>query len=206
LEALGKRPHSFVALIIQLVSLLRSGEQIAMSTRAGEFVTLSEVLQEVGADAARFIFLSRKSDSPLDFDLELVKKQSLDNPVYYVQYAHARICALQRKATEAGIFLPEPLAIDKLLPLNTLEDTEMLKHLDAFPENLRDAANDFAPYYISQYLVTLAGMVHRYYTMHQVIAVQEPGVAMARLALLSSAGQVLRNGLELLGVTAPESM
>ena len=206
LEALGKRPDSFVVLIIQLVSLLRNGEQLAMSTRAGEFVTLAEVLQEVGTDAARFIFLSRKSDSPLDFDLELVKKQSLDNPVYYVQYAHARICALGRKAKDAGIALPERLTADDLLTLDTREDVELLKYLDAFPENLRNAAASFAPHHISHYLLTLAGMVHRYYTTHQVISVQGPGLATARLALLSAAGQVLRNGLELLGVTAPESM
>ena len=206
LEALGKRPDSFVVLIIQLVSLLRGGEQIAMSTRAGDFVTLAEVLQEVGTDAARFIFLSRKSDSPLDFDLELVKKQSLDNPVYYVQYAHARICALRRKADEAGISLPGGLTADDLLPLDTQEDIELLKYLDAFPENLRNAAVSFAPHHISHYLMTLAGLVHRYYTMHQVIAVPTPDLAVARLALLSAAGQVLRNGLELLGVSAPESM
>ena len=206
LEALGKRPDSFVVLIIQLVSLLRGGEQIAMSTRAGDFVTLAEVLQEVGTDAARFIFLSRKSDSPLDFDLELVKKQSLDNPVYYVQYAHARICALRRKTDEAGISLPGGLTADDLLPLDTQEDIELLKYLDAFPENLRNAAVSFAPHHISHYLMTLAGLVHRYYTMHQVIAVPTPDLAVARLALLSAAGQVLRNGLELLGVSAPESM
>jgi arginyl-tRNA synthetase len=113
---------------------------------------------------------------------------------------------LQRKAGEAGISLPELLTADNLLSLNTPEDTEILKHLDAFPENLRNAAEDFAPCYISHYLITLAGMVHRYYTMHQVITVPNSELAMSRLALLSSAGQVLHNGLELLGVTAPESM
>ena len=206
LEALGKPREAFVVMIIQLVSLLRHGEQVAMSTRAGDFVTLREVLQEVGVDAARFIFLSRKSDSPLDFDLELVKKQSLDNPVYYVQYAHARICALRRKAGEAGIALPPDLDAESLLPLDTPEDIELLKYLDSFPENLRTAAESFAPHHISHYLLSLSGMVHRYYTTHQVIAAQERGLAMARLALLSAAGQVLRNGLELLGVSAPESM
>lgn len=206
LEALGKSPHSFVVMIIQLVSLLRNGEQVAMSTRAGDFVTLAEVLREVGADAARFIFLSRKSDSPLDFDLELVKKQSLDNPVYYVQYAHARICALQRKAAEAGISLPVRLPAQNLLPLDTQEDIDLLKYLDSFPENLRNAAASFAPHHISHYLLTLAGMVHRYYTTHQVITADNAELALARLALLSAAGLVLRNGLELLGVTAPESM
>lgn len=206
LEALGKRSGSFAVLILQLVSLSRNGEQIAMSTRAGEFVTLAEVLQEVGVDAARFIFLSRKSDSPLDFDLELVKKQSLENPVYYVQYAHARICALQRKAGEAGISLPQRLDAETLLPLDTPEDIELLKSLDAFPENLRNAAANLAPHHVSHYLLALAGLVHRYYTTHQVIAAREPGLAAARLALLAAAGQVLRNGLEILGVSAPESM
>ncbi len=206
LTALGKDPKSFEVLIIQLVSLLRNGEAAPMSTRAGEFVTLAEVLDEVGVDAARFIFLSRKSDSPLDFDLELVKKQSLENPVYYVQYAHARVCALRRKAAEAGISLPQHLKAADLKSLATPEDIELLKYIDYFPENLRSAAASLAPHHISHYLLTLAGMMHRYYTLHQVISAPEPGLATARLALLSAAGQVLRNGLELLGVTAPESM
>lgn len=206
LEALGQRSDSFEVLIIQLVSLLRNGEVVPMSTRAGEFVTLTEVLQEVGIDAARFIFLSRKSDSPLDFDLELVKKQSLENPVYYVQYAHARVCALRRKAVEAGLSLPQDLDATLLTPLNTAEDIELLKFVDYFPENLRNAAESLAPHHISHYLLNLAGMMHRYYTTHQVIAAPEAGAALARLALLCAAGQVLRNGLELLGVSAPESM
>ena len=206
LEALGRRTDSFEVLIIQLVSLLRNGEVVPMSTRAGEFVTLAEVLREVGVDAARFIFLSRKSDSPLDFDLELVKKQSLENPVYYVQYAHARVRALRRKAAEAGINLPRDLDVTRLRSLNTPEDIELLKFVDYFPENLHNAAENLAPHHISHYLLTLAGMMHRYYTTHQVIAAPEADTALARLALLSAAGQVLHNGLELLGVSAPESM
>lgn len=206
LEALGRRNETFAVMIIQLVSLLRNGKQVAMSTRAGEFVTLREVLDEVGADAARFIFLTRKSDSPIDFDLELVKQQSLDNPVFYVQYAHARICAIRRKAGEAGLTLPDKLEVAQLLSLDGQEDMDLLRHLDAFPENLRNAADSLAPHHTSYYLQALAGMIHRYYTTHQVLGAADKQQGMARLALLTAAAQVLRNGLELLGVSAPESM
>lgn len=206
--ALGKNPDDFQAVLVQLVNLLRGGEQVAMSTRAGTFETLADVIHEVGADAARFIFLSRKSDSPLDFDLELVKKQSMENPVYYVQYAHARICSLLRKAEERGQALPAAAQAspEELQALDTPEDAELLKLMARFPDVLTNAALGLAPHFVSYYLQDLASMIHRYYTVHQVLAASNATLVRARLFLLTAAAQVVRNGLTLLGVTAPEQM
>jgi arginyl-tRNA synthetase len=202
-QALGRDPDDLQVILVQLVSLLRGGEQIAMSTRAGEFETLADVCAEVGPDSARFIFLSRKSDSHLDFDLELVKRQSMDNPVYYVQYAHARIHSLLAKAE--GVVLGD-LSRDVPAGLNTEEDLEMLKTLDQFPGILVSAAQNLSPHYVSHYLLELAGKLHRYYTTHPVLAAGSQGLVRSRLALCLAVAQVLRNGLTLLGVSAPEKM
>jgi len=204
-QALGRAPEDLQVILVQLVNLLRGGEQVAMSTRAGEFETLADVLAEVGADAARFIFLSRKSDSHLDFDLELVKRQSMDNPVYYVQYAHARIHSLLAKAREAGITLSIP-DMDVLSALDTEVDMEMLKALDQFGDVLLATVNTLSPHHLSHYLLDLAGRLHRYYTTHPVLSAGSPELVQARLALCRAVGQVLRNGLNLLGVHAPEKM
>ncbi|HDQ40419.1 MAG TPA: arginine--tRNA ligase [Desulfonatronum sp.] len=204
-QALGHDPEDLQIILVQLVNLLRGGEQIAMSTRAGEFETLADVCAEVGADAARFIFLSRKSDSHLDFDLELVKRQSMDNPVYYVQYAHARIHSLQAKAEAEGIVIAEPGA-GVLSGLDTEEDLHLLKALDQFPDILVSAVANLSPHHVGHYLLVLAGMLHRYYTTHPVLAAGSPDMVQARLILCRAVAQVLRNGLGLLGVRAPEKM
>jgi len=204
-QALGRDPDDLQVILVQLVNLLRGGEQIAMSTRAGEFETLADVCAEVGPDAARFIFLSRKSDSHLDFDLELVKRQSMDNPVYYVQYAHARIHSLLAKAEAEGV-VPGVADRDILAGLDTEEDLDVLKTLDQFPGILVSAAQNLSPHHVSHYLLELAGKLHRYYTTHPVLAAGSPGLVRSRLALCSAVAQVLRNGLSLLGVTAPEKM
>jgi arginyl-tRNA synthetase len=204
-QALGRDPDDLQVILVQLVSLLRSGEHIAMSTRAGEFETLADVCAEVGPDAARFIFLSRKSDSHLDFDLDLVKRQSMDNPVYYVQYAHARIHSLLAKAKAEGVVLGD-LNCDVLVGLNTEEDLDVLKTLDQFPGILVSAAQNLSPHYVSHYLLELAGKLHRYYTTHPVLAAGSPELVRSRLALCLAVAQVLRNGLTLLGVSAPEKM
>lgn len=207
-EALGKNPDDFQVVLVQLVNLLRGGEQVAMSTRAGTFETLADVVKEVGADAARFIFLSRKSDSPLDFDLELVKQQSMENPVYYVQYAHARICSLMRKAVERNMALEQDARGEEeaLRVLATPEDLELLRHLARFPDALDSAVLGLSPHFVSFYLQELAGQVHRYYTVHQVLGAEDGTVVRARLLLMAAAAQVVRNGLALLGVSAPEQM
>ncbi|NJB69374.1 arginyl-tRNA synthetase [Desulfobaculum xiamenense] len=204
-EALGKNRDSLEVILVQLVNLLRGGEQVAMSTRAGEFETLADVVKETGADAARFMFLSRKSDSHLDFDLELVKQKTMDNPVYYVQYAHARICSVMAKAAERGIALPEPSA-ELVALLSTDEDIRLLKLLAQYPGAVESAARNLSPHFISYYLQELAGALHRYYHANQILGAETPELVNARMCLLAAVAQVVRNGLGLLGVTAPERM
>lgn len=205
-EAMGRPRESFDVVLIQLVNLLREGKPVSMSTRAGTFETLADVLKEVGVDAARFMFLSRKSDSPLDFDLELAKQRSLDNPVYYVQYAHARICAVLRRAAERGFDLPPAVDAGLLAALDTSEDMALLRKAAAFEDMLAAAAKALAVHHVSRYLTELAGLLHSYYAKHQVLLAEDEQRTLARLALLRAVGQVVRNGLDVLGVSAPESM
>ena len=201
--ALGKEQTAFDVVLVQLVNLLREGQQIAMSTRAGKFETLADVVQEVGADAARFMFLSRKSDSKLDFDLDLVKQRTMDNPVYYVQYAYARVQAVHRRAGERGIDITAP---GDLGLLAAEEELDLLRFLDRFAQVVQDAATNLAPHYISFYLMDLAGLLHRYYAAHQILGAESADLLAARLRLLRAVAQTIKNGLALLGVSAPDSM
>ncbi len=204
-QALGKPESSLQVILVQLVNLLREGKQIAMSTRAGKFVTLKDVISEVGTDACRFIFLSRKSDSHLDFDLEIVKRKTMDNPVYYVQYAHARICSLFSRAAEKGIpFDDDPDASLELL--DTPQDLELLKKMAEFPGIVASSAMNLSPHHLSFYLQELAGYLHRYYTVHPVLAAESRQLIQARMVLFKAVARVLKNGLNLLGVNAPERM
>ncbi|MDR2488545.1 MAG: arginine--tRNA ligase [Desulfovibrio sp.] len=200
---LGREQSHFEVILVQLVNLLQGGEQIAMSTRAGKFETLADVIKEVGTDAARFMFLSRKSDSKLDFDLELVRQRTMDNPVYYVQYAHARIQALYRRAAQRGI---DPAMPGDLSLLSLPEELGLLRLLERFATVTKDAASNLAPHYISFFLMDLAGELHRYYAAHQILGVEDNDLIAARLRLLGAVGQTLKNGLRLLGVSAPDSM
>ncbi|WP_291329170.1 arginine--tRNA ligase [Desulfovibrio sp. UCD-KL4C] len=202
-EALGKKGHLEV-ILVQLVNLLRGGEQIAMSTRAGKFETLADVVNEVGRDAARFMFLSRKSDSHLDFDLDLVKQKTMDNPVYYVQYAHARICSVIRKAADEGIEVGSPDQ-NLLSHLNNTEELGLLKLLDQFNDVVENAGEYMSPHTISYYLRDLASALHRFYSMHHILSAEKEIIA-ARLLLLKAVAKTLANGLSLLGVSAPEKM
>jgi len=206
-QAMGRSREALQLLLVQMVNLMRDGEYVSMSTRAGEFVTLADVCREVGADAARFIFLSHKSDSHLDFDLDLVKQQSMDNPVYYVQYAHARICSVFKKAGERG-YAVDGLESAPLRGLEAKEELDLLRYLDRFPEMLQGAAKTLSPHHLSFYLRDLAGKFHSYYNKYPVLIPdeQECELCRARLALLAGIAQVLRNGLSLLGVRAPETM
>lgn len=205
IEAMGKDRESLQVILVQLVNLLQNGEQIAMSTRAGKFETLADVCAEVGVDAARFIFLSRKSDAHLDFDLDVVKQQSMDNPVYYVQYAHARICSLLRKAEEQGVTLPAADA-DLMALLTTAEDAALFKALDRFEDTMDLAARTLSPHHVSHYLLELAGLLHRYYTVHHILSGDDAKLLSARILLFQAVAGVIRNGLDLLGVSAPERM
>ncbi|HJA76735.1 MAG TPA: arginine--tRNA ligase [Candidatus Desulfovibrio gallistercoris] len=206
IAAMGQPRESFDVVLIQLVNLLQNGQPVSMSTRAGTFETLADVIKEVGTDAARFMFLSRKSDSPLDFDLELAKQRSLDNPVYYVQYAHARICAVLRRAEERGMNLPGRCEPALLAALDTPEDMALLRKAAGMEDMIANAALTLSVHHVSHYLMDLAGMLHSYYAKHQVLDAGDGGRSLARLALLRAVGQVLRNGLDILGVSAPETM
>jgi arginyl-tRNA synthetase len=205
-EALGKPKESFDVILVQLVNLLRGGEQVAMSTRAGTFDTLEEVVREVGRDAARFMFLSRKSDSHLDFDLDLVKQQSMDNPVYYVQYAHARIASVIRKAEERGMTVPAKATPALLAALGNADELDMLRLLEQFEDVVEAAARQLAPHHVSFYMQDVASALHRFYANNPVLNAGDESVVAARLLLLKSVACVIRNGLNLLGVSAPESM
>lgn len=206
IHAMGDDVNRFSVLLVQLVSLIKDGKPVQMSTRSGEFYPLSKLIDEVGVDAARFTFLSRSNDSPLDFDVDLAKKRSMDNPVYYIQYAHARICALLRKATELTIALPESLSQAQLEGLTSDEEIALLRTLSDFGDTVKEACERLAPYFISRYLQSLAGLVHGYYAKKQIIDEKEKLESIGRLGLLRACRQVLRNGLFLLGVSAPEVM
>jgi len=203
-EASGTDRNSFQVILVQLVNLLRGGEPVAMSTRAGEFVTLRDVIDEVGRDAARFIFLTRHYESPLDFDLELAKQKTNENPVYYVQYVHARISSIMRKAAERGISRPGK-SNQNLALLTTPEDIQLIKTLARFPETLQAAARMMEPHRVSYYLMDLASGFHAYYNKHRVLT-EEPDLTQARLNLILAVQNVIRNGLRLLGVSAPDRM
>jgi arginyl-tRNA synthetase len=204
LQALGLPADAFTVILVQMVNLLRDGAPVAMSTRAGEFVTLREVIDEVGKDAARFIFLTRRSDAQLDFDLEVAKKQSDENPVYYVQYGHARICSIMSFAREKNLQLPSALDA-KLSLLTAAEELDIIKKLSQFPEVVLGSAQSLEPHRIAMYLMDLVGQFHSYYSKHRVIS-DDAELSKARLCLISGIRRVLKNGLLLLGVAAPEKM
>jgi len=204
IEALGYGRDKFDVILIQLVNLLRGGAPVAMSTRAGEFVTLRDVINEVGSDAARFIFLTRHYESALDFDLELAKKKTNDNPVYYVQYVHARISSIARKAQERGIsdIAWNDAAISRL---NEPEEIQLIKTMARYPEIVRCSAENMEPHRITYYLMDLASAFHAYYNKHRVLT-DEAELTLGRLYLVIAVKKIIRNGLSLLGVSAPEKM
>ncbi len=204
IEASGQKPEQFQVILVQLVNLLRAGEPVAMSTRSGEFVTLKDVIDEVGKDAARFIFLTRDYESPLDFDLEIAKQKTNDNPVYYVQYVHARISSIARKACERGVQLPNG-ASNPVPMLKETEEIELIKKMATYPEVVQNSAKNLAPHRITYFLMSLATAFHAYYNKHRVLT-DDPQIAAGRLYLVLAVRKVIRSGLTLLGVSAPESM
>ena len=203
-QALGHEKEALKIILVQLVNLLRDGKPAAMSTRSGEFVTLREVVDEVGKDAARYNFLMRRSDSHLDFDLELAKKQSNENPVYYVQYAHARICSILRMAAERGIAAPAAGEADASL-LRLPEEIDLIKAITRFPEVVEGAARTLEPHRLTFYLNDLAALFHSYYNRNKVIS-EDGALTGARLFLVRSVLTVLKNALNMLGVSTPEKM
>jgi len=192
-------------LLVQFAILYRGGEKAQMSTRSGEFVTLRELREEVGNDAARFFYVMRKCEQHLDFDLDLAKSQSNDNPVYYIQYAHARICSVMRQLEEKGLTYDRSAGLRHIGALNEAHEQALLNTLSRFPEVVEAAALSHEPHQVAHYLRELANDFHTYYNAHQFL-VEESAMRDARLALISAVRQVLANGLGLLGVSAPESM
>jgi arginyl-tRNA synthetase len=191
-------------ILVQLVSLLRLGEPVAMTTRGGTFVTLREVMDEVGKDAARFIFLTRRPDAQLEFDLEVAKQQSSDNPVYYVQYAHARLASVFRQAAAQGIAVEE-LDPNRLALLTLPEELTILKMLANYPELVEGAARNREPHRITYFLTELAAQLHSYYYKHRFIS-DDVELTQARFWLVSGVKTILAHGLGILGVEAPETM
>ncbi len=204
IEAGGHARGQFQVILVQLVNLLRGGQPVAMSTRAGEFVTLRDVVDEVGKDAARFIFLTRHYESPLDFDLEVAKQQTNENPVYYVQYVHARISSIIRKAAENGMADAgwNETAVARLLEP---EEILLIKTLAQYPAAVALSAEKLEPHRITFFLMNLAAAFHAYYNKHRVLS-EDPVLSRGRLCLVESIRKVIRNGLALLGVDAPEKM
>ena len=202
-EALGNNPDEFTVLLVQFAILYRGGEKASMSTRGGDFVTLRELRDEVGNDAARFFYAMRKSEQHMDFDLDLAKSRSNDNPVYYIQYAHARVCSVFRQLKEKSIEVDTESA-DLSLLTETRED-DLIRDLSRFPEVIDTAARNFEPHQVAYYLRDLANAFHAYYNAHPFIAV-EADLRNARLTLIDATRQVIKNGLDMLGVSAPESM
>ncbi|MGM0553971.1 MAG: arginine--tRNA ligase [Pseudomonadota bacterium] len=206
LQALGLDADRLDVLLVQFAILYRGGERLPMSTRAGQFVTLRELRDEVGSDAARFFYVQRRCDQHLDFDLDLAKSQSNDNPMYYIQYAHARIASVLRTAAERG---HAPAVADHpglAARLTETHENDLLDRLDRFPEVIAAAAEACEPHQIAQYLRELAAGFHTYYNAVPFLNADDPEVIGARLALVTGIQQVLGNGLRLLGVHAPERM
>ncbi|MCW5206473.1 arginine--tRNA ligase [Desulfobulbus sp. F5] len=203
-EALGYDKNKVQVIMHQFVTLMRGGKQVKMSTRKASFITVDELVDEVGTDALRFFFLMRKADAQLEFDLELAKAQSQENPVYYVQYGHARLCSIERLAAERGVLVPE-LADVNLDCLRELEEYQLLKTLAAYPSLIADAANDLSPHRIIFFLMELAGQFHSFYNKHKVMT-EDAQLTAARFCLCRGIKTVLANGLGLVGVSAPERM
>jgi arginyl-tRNA synthetase len=205
IQAMGGAPEKLDVLLVQFASLYRGGEKVAMSTRSGSFVTLRELREEVGNDAARFFYVQRKCEQHMDFDLDLAKSQSADNPVYYIQYAHARVHSVMRQLAERGMTWEREAGLQHLHLLQEPHEKALLQRMNRFPEVVENAALAHEPHQLAHYLRELANDLHTYYNAHKFI-VEEVGLRDARLCLINATRQVLANGLGLLGVSAPETM
>lgn len=204
MQALGKDPEKLTVLIAQMVSLFQDGEKVKMSKRTGKAVTMVDLMDEVGVDAIRYFFTMRSMDSHLDFDMDLAISTSNENPVYYVQYAHARICSIFRQAEEQGISLPTPDSVN-LNKLTSEHEYDLLRKIGELPEEIGIAADNFAPHRLVRYVYELAAQLHSYYRAERVITEDSEQTA-ARLALLGAVRTTLANVLRLIGVSAPERM
>jgi arginyl-tRNA synthetase len=205
LTALGHDAEALEIHLVQFATIYRGGNKISMSTRSGQYVTLRELRQDVGNDAARYFYLTRKSEQHLDFDLDLAKSRTSDNPVFYIQYAHARICSVQQQMAERGYEYDKNRALKNLELLNEAHELALLKTLALYPEVVASAAERREPHQIGFYLYDLANAFHSYYNSHQFL-VDDSALREARISLILATKQVIRNGLNILGVSAPERM
>ncbi len=205
IQALGGDPAKLDVLLVQFAVLYRGDEKVQMSTRSGEFVTLRQLRNEVGKDAARFFYVMRKSDQHMDFDLRLATSKSNENPIYYVQYAHARICSVFRQLDEKGYTRDTVLGMNHLERLSEPHEAALLTTLSRYPDVVESSALQHSPHHLVHYLRELAAELHAYYNAHQFL-VEDAGLRDARLNLIAALRQVLLNGLRLLDVSAPESM
>ncbi len=203
LTALGYDADDLEVQLVQFANLYENGAKMSMSTRSGEFVTLKQLREDVGQDAARFFYVTRKAEQHMDFDLDLAREESSENPVYYLQYAHARICSVERECAEQGI--DADLRQANLQRLEQDHEAVLIKQLGLFAERVEAAARRREPHLVANYLRELANLFHSWYNAHKFL-VEDAELRDARLALAAAVGQVLRNGLELLGVSAPERM
>jgi arginyl-tRNA synthetase len=204
IEALGYPKEKLKVVLVQIVSLLRGGKPVQMSKRAGEFVTLREVMEEVGADTTKFIFLTRRPDSHLDFDLDVAKSQSSENPVFYVQYANARINSIFARAGEKEISA-EMLHDADFSMLSTQEELKIIKKLLNYPMIFEGAATAHEPHRITFYLQELSGMFHPYYNKYRIVS-DDRELTRARLALCEAVRITIKDGLQILGISIPEKM
>jgi arginyl-tRNA synthetase len=205
LQALGDDPGKLDVLLVQFAVLYRGGAKVQMSTRSGEFVTLRELRREVGNDAARFFYVMRKCEQHMDFDLDLAKSHSSDNPVYYVQYAHARVMSVFRQLAEKGYAWDRPLGETHLSRLGETHERQLMRSLSRYPEVIETAAFSHEPHQLTHYLRELANDFHTYYNAHTFL-VDDDALRNARLNLIEATRQVIGNGLQLLGVSAPDVM
>ena len=205
MQALGYDPDSLQVILMQFVRLIQDGEVVKMSKRSGRYITLKELMDEVGKDAARFFFVLRDPDSTVEFDLDLAKSQSADNPVYYVQYAHARLCSILRQAVDQGYDTEKEPSEQELVLLNSPEELELLKKLADLPGEIAIAASLTEPHRLARYVMDLASVFHSFYNSQRVLVADEH-LRTARLALIKATRQVIANVLQILGVSAPERM
>lgn len=205
IQALGYDPERLVVRLVQFAILYRGEERVQMSTRSGSFVTLRELRDEVGSDACRFFYVTRKAEQHMDFDLELAKSESKDNPVYYIQYAHARVCSVMRKLDEAGWSWDQAAGLAALSRLETEHEKDLITKLSKYPDVLKNAGLSHEPHMLANYLKELASDFHTYYNAQKML-IDDAELRNARLTLSEASRQVISNGLQLLGVSAPEHM
>jgi arginyl-tRNA synthetase len=204
IKALGYSEDFLDVLIVQFVTLIKDGKEVGMSTRGGEFIALRDLIREVGKDVARYFFLMRSYDSHTEFDLDVAKSQSMENPVYYIQYAYARICSIIKKAEKEGITIDKNKEVNLRL-LDKVEEIELIKKLSSLKEVVRKSALTWKPHLLTTYLYDLASSFHKYYTVHRVIT-EDKELTKARLILIDCTRIVLFNTFKILGISAPESM